>query len=160
MCVFALLSSPSSCFISNLKSNTRESTFIQYNCSRLSSLIRRYHHEYNKLINNKENIDISLLVHDLEWVLLFYHIPKYHQLIQSMNENITKLVSFDVHQLVLFLRKFVTDVSVYYQKVHILTVPSDHLLTIIYTRVYFIKLLLNIFTHSLNILGLKVIESM
>ncbi len=143
--------------ITKLESNLSEATFIQYNCARITAIINRYNSDFTTY-KTKDEIDFSLLTHDLEWTLIFYHFPNYYSLISSLNNFIVNKSSFNLNQIVLFLKKFVTDVSIFYKKVKVLTEPCLHLLPLINARIYLCQLILNILSNSLDLLGLKTVK--
>jgi len=148
----SLLTTRPSLLITRLEPYLSEATFIQYNCGRLKAIISRYDRQYvAKGIDSP--IDLSLLTHDLEWGLVFNNFSKFKSII-SANVEINSTSS----QLVLFLKEFVRDVSVYYKKVKVLTEPSPHLKALIATRVHFCRLILQLMTNCLHILGLKTVD--
>ena len=158
----SLLSTSLSSVISHLDPHLSESTFIQYNCARLKAIINRYNNEF-EANSSPHSLDLSLLTHDLEWSLIFNQFSNYYSIISSFNNyfhsNGTQKV-LSLNQLVLYLKGFVSEVSVYYKKVKVLTEPSPHLLSLIAVRIYFCKVLLNLFVDCLNILGLKTVEKL
>ncbi|CAG2117384.1 unnamed protein product [Medioppia subpectinata] len=117
----SLLTTRPSIVISRVEPYLNEATFIQYNCGRLKAIIDRYDREY--VANGVDAArDLSLLTHDLEWTLVFHNLSKYRSIIAASDD-----LNATFSQLVLFLKEFVRDVSVYYKKVKILTEPSAHL---------------------------------
>jgi len=153
----SLLTTFHSSVITKLEPNLSEATFIQYNCARITAIISRYNTEY---ISNRSDteMDLSLLIHDLEWVLIFNHLPNYYSIMTSLKGFIINKTSFNINQIVLFLKKFVTDVSIFYKKVKVLTEPCPHLLPLINARIYLCQIILTILSHCLNLLGLKTVK--
>ncbi|XP_054156951.1 uncharacterized protein LOC128955315 [Oppia nitens] len=162
----SLLTTRPSLPISRVDPYLNEAIFIQYNCARLMAIIRRYRTDYlvaNTNTNGQEDraIDIGLLTDDLEWTLIFRGFTKFKSIIGRL--DIVELSSIS-HQtpsrLIVFIKQLVNDISVYYKKVKVLTEPSQHLLTLIATRVYFCQLLYKLLANCLNLFGLKPIDSL
>ena len=154
------MSTTPSSVITRLEPYLSESTFIQYNCARLKAIINRYVEEFNA-IPTEDLLDLSLLINDLEWNLVFHQFSNYLSIIDSFDTYFkakTNQKIFFLNHLILFVKDFVSEVSVYYKKVKVLTEPSPHLLSLIAVRIYFCKLLLNVLIKCLNILGLDSVD--
>ena len=155
----SLLSTTPSSVITRFDSFLSESTFIQYNSARLKAIINRYNEEFvNNSVNN--SVNTSLLTHDLEWNLIFNHFSNYQTIINSFNDFIesSDKTVLSLNHLILFLKNFVSDVSVYYKKVKILTEPSPHLLSLIGARIHLCEVLLKLLINCLNIFQLETVN--
>lgn len=154
----SLMSATPSSAITRLESYLSESTFIQYNCARLKAIIARYESQLGA-IPPDDSLDLSLLDNHLEWNLVFNHFSNYLSIVESFDAYFrSKEKTFCLNQMILFLKAFVSEVSVYYKKVKVLTEPLPHLLPVIAVRIYFCKIVLKILIQCLDVLGLESVD--
>ncbi|GLH00257.1 Protein of unknown function [Gryllus bimaculatus] len=132
--------------------------FILYNCARLSAIQEKYEKKCSENIYPSlvplESVDLSLLTKEEEWDLLTNYLLMYPHVLQSTIEFIDKGKPLP-NLLCQFLFSLCGCYSSYYRRVRVLTESRDHLLPVMFARLYLIKAVECVIHNALRLLGIE-----
>ncbi|XP_042195633.1 DALR anticodon-binding domain-containing protein 3 [Callorhinchus milii] len=139
---------------------TRSGAFVMYNCARLATLFDNFHKSvqqelYPELPDTSE-LNFSALREEGEWLLLYNYIIPFPEVLSesakswSSSEGIRLTVNTEA--ICKFLVKLSMDFSSYYNRVHILGEPLDHLFNQMFARLWLMKALRDVFHTALGTL--------
>jgi hypothetical protein len=149
--------------LNSLQTANKGPSFIFYNCARLSALFK----EFDSRVSSKvysglpsiDKIDFTLLNQPEEWEMIFIYILQFPLVVISCVCDI-KLGTINLHNLILFLSNLSSTFSIYYRRVKILTSSKDHLLPVLYARIYLLKAVQQVFHTALHLLNIEPVREM
>uniref|UniRef100_A0A4W3K401 DALR anticodon binding domain-containing protein n=1 Tax=Callorhinchus milii TaxID=7868 RepID=A0A4W3K401_CALMI len=132
---------------------TRSGAFVMYNCARLATLFDNFHKSVQQ---GKSCIILWPRSATGEWLLLYNYIIPFPEVLSesakswSSSEGIRLTVNTEA--ICKFLVKLSMDFSSYYNRVHILGEPLDHLFNQMFARLWLMKALRDVFHTALGTL--------
>ncbi|GLH00262.1 DALR anticodon-binding domain-containing protein [Gryllus bimaculatus] len=145
-------------FTNGSQETSRNAHFILYNCARLSAIQEKYEKKCSENIYPSlvplESVDLSLLTKEEEWDLLTNYLLMYPHVLQSTIEFIDKGKPLP-NLLCQFLFSLCGCYSSYYRRVRVLTESRDHLLPVMFARLYLIKAVECVIHNALRLLGIE-----
>ncbi|CAG4929035.1 unnamed protein product [Colias eurytheme] len=144
--------------------SSKGAAFILYNCARLETIIKTFNEHVNDgrypPLPKFEDVDFSLLTNEDEWCLIFNYILGFPSLLRNCVEINENKCDFRPHLVCSFLSSMVRVFSQYYRKVRILTEPRQHLLPVMFARIYMLKSLNDTLKTCLRLLNIKSVSQM
>ncbi|KAK2165327.1 hypothetical protein LSH36_52g09055 [Paralvinella palmiformis] len=145
----------------------RGGVFVMYNYARLSNLFRKFetavHEGFYQPLPDVSTLDFSLLREEQEWELMFNYVLVYPSLVQNciemLRNNKSKAV-IHTHKVCQFLQDLSRALSSYYSHFHVLGEPHDHLLPVMYCRIYLLKSIQQVMHNALSLLSITPISLM
>lgn len=143
--------------------DNRTGAFVMYNCARLSTLFKHFEESVSKgyypPLPKISDVDFSLLREEDEWSLFFHYVFPYPDLLrETVEELVPKAASIvtkmHTHKICNFLINFSHSLSSYYSRTHVLGENRSHLLPVMFSRLYFLKVVYKILCHALSLLGI------
>ena len=149
------------------KPNTKGGIFVMYNYARLATLFSRFEKSVAEnvypCLPQLDQIDWSLLREEEEWELFFNYVITFPSVVkESVGSVFTRKerpnCSLHTHTLCQFLQDLSFCLSSYYNRVHILTEPYTHLLSLMNTRIYLLKAVQQVMRNGLALLQIEPLE--
>ncbi|XP_041347601.1 DALR anticodon-binding domain-containing protein 3-like isoform X2 [Gigantopelta aegis] len=143
---------------------TRAGLFVIYNCARLATLFRHFQQEVQKGVYPElpsiDNVNFDLLREEEEWVLLFNYISVYPDVVLNSVEEIGPLktdiyAKIHTHKIVNFLISLSRSLSSYYGRILILGEGKQHLLPVMFARLYLMKAIHQVLMNGLLLLEIQ-----
>ncbi|CAH1175761.1 unnamed protein product [Phaedon cochleariae] len=149
--------------VNDTRSANKGSSFIFYNCARLSALFKEFDKKtatsiYPELPNISD-VDFSLLTQPEEWELFYVYIMQYPLVVKSCIRDIEKGF-LNPQYLISFLTNLSSVFSVYYRRIRILTNPREHMFAVIHARIFLLKAVQIVFHDALELLNIEPIKEM
>ncbi|XP_063912191.1 DALR anticodon-binding domain-containing protein 3 isoform X1 [Zophobas morio] len=149
--------------LNSLQTANKGPSFIFYNCARIAALLRQFD---DQVANNVypelpliDSVDFALLNQAEEWEMVYVFILQFPLVVVNCVSDI-KLGVVNLHQLVFFLSSLSSVFSVYYRRVKILTSSKEHLLPVLFARIYLIKAVQQVFHTALHLLNIEPVKEM
>jgi len=147
----------------NQLASSRDSLFILYNYSRLSTLVRKFEDEQKlgkyPALPSIDEIDFSHLREEQEWRIFMKYIFAYPLLLNDLKESImnctTLHINPPINKVTLFMSGMARDVSSYYHQTKVLLDPMPHLFPLMFARIYLIRALEKVMHNAFKLLGIN-----
>ncbi|XP_032892896.1 DALR anticodon-binding domain-containing protein 3 isoform X2 [Amblyraja radiata] len=137
---------------------TRSGAFVMYNCARLATLFDHFNNSVEKGLYPRfpeiSQLNFPVLREEGEWLLLYNYIIPFREVFVQITHSMssTKDIHLNVNSETLckFLVNLSMDFSSYYNRVHILGEPLEHLFNQMFTRLQLMKGLREVFHTALG----------
>ncbi|XP_037937298.1 uncharacterized protein LOC119670923 [Teleopsis dalmanni] len=143
--------------------SSRGASFILYNSARIETLLRRFDDEVRKGkyedLPDLNQVDLSLLTKEEEWQILFGYVFAFPHLIDECLASLKK-GQCSVNLIEQYLKGLASSISVYYQRIKILTDSREHLMPYIYARIYLMKAAQLVLNKALGLLNIPPMHHM
>ncbi|XP_053696990.1 DALR anticodon-binding domain-containing protein 3 [Sabethes cyaneus] len=143
--------------------SSKGAAFILYNYARLSVLFKTFdqkqHTNYYPPLPAVVDIDFSLLTEEDEWQLFWVYVAGFPAMMQHASGN-GQLVKIAPHIVLSFASGLVISLSKYYRRIRILTENRNHLLPVMFARIYLLKSVYIVLSTLMALLDLEPIAEM
>ncbi|XP_078066070.1 DALR anticodon-binding domain-containing protein 3 isoform X2 [Mustelus asterias] len=139
---------------------TKSGAFVMYNCARLATLFDHFNKSVQQGLYPKfpetSQLNFSALQEEGEWLLLYNYILPFREVLcqtaQSLNSAKGIRLTINTETVCKFLVNLSIDFSSYYNRVHILGEPLEHLFNQMFARLQLMKALREVFHTALGTL--------
>ncbi|XP_051874004.1 DALR anticodon-binding domain-containing protein 3 [Pristis pectinata] len=139
---------------------TRSGAFVMYNCARLATLFDHFNNSVEKGLYphfpETSQLNFSALQEEGEWLLLYNYIIPFREVLAQITQSMSSAkgihLSINTETVCKFLVNLSMDFSSYYNRVHILGEPLEHLFNQMFARLQLMKGLREIFHTALGTL--------
>ncbi|XP_055542846.1 DALR anticodon-binding domain-containing protein 3 [Wyeomyia smithii] len=143
--------------------SSKGAAFILYNYARLSVLFKNFaekqHNKYYPPSPPATDVDYSLLTEEDEWHLFWVYVAGFPAIIQQASGG-GQLTRIAPHLVLNFACGLVISLSKYYRRIRILTENRDHLLPVMFARIYLLKSVHKVLSTLLDLMDLEPITEM
>ncbi|XP_017050816.1 DALR anticodon-binding domain-containing protein 3 [Drosophila ficusphila] len=147
--------------VRNGQGSTKGASHILYNSARVETLLRNF----ATLVQDKtydplpplEAIDCSFLDGDIDWELIYVHLLKFPEVLETVMAQVRKGLC-GVHLLVHFTDNLASAFSRYYHDKKVLLQNRPHLMPIVYARVYLVMAMRQVLNLALSLLGIEPVD--
>ncbi|BFG03043.1 DALR anticodon-binding domain-containing protein 3 [Drosophila madeirensis] len=144
--------------VRNGSGSSKGASYILYNSARLETLLRTFNTQVEAGIYEPlpplADIDLSLLEDDLDWKLIYGHLLPFPEVVES-TMNLLQQGQCDVHLLVRYINSLAVLFSRYYRQKRILVQMRDHLMPVLYARIYLVMAVRQVLNVALSLLGIE-----
>ncbi|XP_059799957.1 DALR anticodon-binding domain-containing protein 3 isoform X3 [Hypanus sabinus] len=139
---------------------TRSGAFVMYNCARLATLFNHFSSSVEKGLYphfpETSQLNYFALQEEGEWLLLYNYIIPFREALVQITHSLGSAkgihLSINTETVCKFLVNLSMDFSSYYNRVHILGEPREHLFNQMFTRLQLMKGLREVFHTALGTL--------
>ncbi|XP_067854516.1 DALR anticodon-binding domain-containing protein 3 isoform X2 [Heptranchias perlo] len=136
---------------------TRSGAFVMYNCARLATLFDRFNKSVQQGLYPKfpetSQLNFSALQEEGEWLLLYNYIIPFRDVLCQTTQSLSSAkgihLTVNTETVCKFLVNLGMDFSSYYNRVHILGEPLEHLFNQMFARLQLMKALREVFHTAL-----------
>lgn len=143
--------------------STKGAAFILYNYARLSVLFKTFaekqHINYYPPLPPFNEVDFRLLKEEDEWQLFWVYVARFPLMMQQAagDGQLNRIAS---HVMLGFVSGLVISLSKYYRRIRILTENREHLLPVMFARIYLLKSVYSVLSTLMVLLDLEPITEM
>ncbi|XP_048403932.1 DALR anticodon-binding domain-containing protein 3 isoform X3 [Stegostoma tigrinum] len=139
---------------------TKSGAFVMYNCARLATLFDHFNKSVQQGLYPKfpetSQLNFSALQEEGEWLLLYNYVIPFQEVLcqtmQSLSSTKGIRLTINTETVCKFLVNLSIDFSSYYNRVHILGEPLEHLFNQMFARLQLMKALREVFHTALGTL--------
>uniref|UniRef100_UPI00398E70A0 DALR anticodon-binding domain-containing protein 3 isoform X3 n=1 Tax=Pristiophorus japonicus TaxID=55135 RepID=UPI00398E70A0 len=139
---------------------TKGGAFVMYNCARLATLFDHFNKSVQQGLYPQfpetSQLNFSALREEGEWLLLYNYIIPFREVLCQTTESLSSAtgirLTINTETVCKFLVNLSMDFSSYYNRVHILGEPLEHLFNQMFTRLQLMKALREVFHTALGTL--------
>ncbi|XP_048462469.1 DALR anticodon-binding domain-containing protein 3 isoform X1 [Rhincodon typus] len=139
---------------------TKSGAFVMYNCARLATLFDHFNKSVQQGLYPKfpetSQLNFSALQEEGEWLLLYNYVIPFQEVLcqttQSLSSTKGIRLTISTETVCKFLVNLSIDFSSYYNRVHILGEPLEHLFNQMFARLQLMKALREVFHTALGTL--------
>ncbi|XP_067908229.1 DALR anticodon-binding domain-containing protein 3 isoform X2 [Heterodontus francisci] len=142
---------------------TKSGAFVMYNCARLATLFDHFNKSVQQGLYPKfpetSQLNFSALQEEGEWLLLYNYIIPFREVLCLITQSLSSAkgirLTINTETVCKFLVNLSMDFSSYYNRVHILGEPLEHLFNQMFARLQLMKALREVFHTALGTLHIS-----
>ncbi|KAI8745608.1 DALR anticodon-binding domain-containing protein 3 [Biomphalaria glabrata] len=154
---------------SDRPAESRLGSFILYNTARVAALLNQFNEKVSKgfypPLPPVDEVNFALLREEEDWELVFLFIAEFPTIVKQTVEVVFPkdgkyLAKIHTHKITKFLESFCKCLSAHYSRYHILSGNEEHLLPVMYARLYLMRSAHRVLLNCLHLLDIDALSQL